>query len=164
MSSPARATPAPPHARTSTLPAGPAARDLWLGALLIAAAFLTYLPAINAAFIWNDSDYVTAPALRSLEGLWRIWFEIGATEQYYPLLHSAFWVQHKLWGDWATGYHVLNILLHAASAFVLALVLRRLAIERGAAWLAAFIFALHPVCVESVAWISEQKNTLSLLF
>ncbi len=131
---------------------------------LVVATFLTYLPAMHGEFIWNDADYVTAPALRSSHGLWRIWFEVGATEQYYPLLHSAFWVQHKLWGDWATGYHVSNILLHALSACVLAAVLRRLEIGLAARWLAAFIFALHPVYVESVAWISEQKNTLSLLF
>lgn len=124
--------------------------------------FLTYGPAISAEFIWNDSDYVTAPHLRSLAGLGRIWFEVGATEQYYPLLHSSFWLQHRLWGDAPTGYHVLNILLHATAACFLVAVLRRLAIP--GAWLAGFVFALHPVYVESVAWISEQKNTLSLVF
>ena len=136
------------------------ARSLLVSAGLIAATFLAYLPAVNAEFIWNDSDYVTAPALRSLAGLWRIWFEVGATEQYYPFLHSAFWVQHRFWGDHPTGYHVVNILLHAGSASLLLVILRRLAIP--GAVLAAFLFALHPVYVESVAWISEQKNTLSL--
>jgi tetratricopeptide (TPR) repeat protein len=135
-------------------------RTLLVSAGLLAATFLAYLPAVNADFIWNDSDYVTAPALRSTAGLGRIWFEVGATEQYYPFLHSAFWVQHRLWGDHPAGYHVVNILLHAGSAILLLLILRRLAIP-GAA-LAAFVFALHPVYVESVAWISEQKNTLSL--
>jgi tetratricopeptide (TPR) repeat protein len=133
-----------------------------LFAALLATTLLAYAPAIRADFIWNDSDYVTAPALRSLHGLWRIWGELGATEQYYPILHSAFWVEHKLWGDSTTGYHLVNILLHATSACLLAAVLRRLLIS--GAWLAAFIFALHPVYVESVAWISEQKNTLSLVF
>ena len=136
------------------------ARSLLVSAGLIAATFLAYLPAVNAEFIWNDSDYVTAPALRSLAGLWRIWFEVGATEQYYPFLHSAFWVQPRFWGDHPTGSHVVNILLHAGSASLLLVILRRLAIP--GAVLAAFLFALHPVYVESVAWISEQKNTLSL--
>lgn len=140
------------------------ARELWLGVALIAATFLAYIPAIPGEFIWNDADYVTAPALRSAHGLWRIWFEVGATEQYYPLLHSAFWVQHKLWGDWATGYHLITIFWHALSACLLAAVLRRLEIAPAARWLAAGIVALHPVYVESVAWISEQKNTLSLVF
>ena len=83
---------------------------------------LAYLPALQAGFIWNDSEYVTAPELRSVEGFWRIWFEMGATEQYYPFLHSAFWLEHKLWGDSAAGYHLLNILLHAISACLLAAV------------------------------------------
>jgi tetratricopeptide (TPR) repeat protein len=131
-------------------------------ALIVLATFAAYAPVFRAGFIWNDSDYVTAPALRSLSGLWRIWFEIGATEQYYPLLHSAFWVEHRLWGDAPLGYHLLNVALHACSAALIFSVLRRLAIP--GAWLASFVFALHPVCVESVAWVSEQKNTLSTVF
>ncbi len=134
----------------------------WIGFALFVVTLVAYAPAITAEFIWNDSDYVTAPELRSLSGLWRIWFEVGATEQYYPLLHSAFWVQHQLWGDAPTGYHLVNIFLHATAACLLVATVRRLAIP--GAWLAGFIFALHPVHVESVAWISEQKNTLSLVF
>ncbi len=140
----------------------PAGRDLGLGLLLLASVVVTYLPALGGGFIWNDLDYVTAPELRDGMGLARIWFELGATEQYYPLLHSAFWVQHRLWGDAPSGYHLATVLQHAASAWLLTGLLRRLAIP--GAWLAAFLFALHPVMVESVAWISEQKNTLSLLF
>ncbi len=130
-----------------------------LCAAIFGVTLAAYFPALSAGYVWNDVDYVTRPDLRSLHGLWRIWSEPGATEQYYPLLHSAFWVEHHLWGDAALGYHLGNILLHATSACLLAFALRRLAV-RGA-WLAGFIFALHPVCVESVAWISEQKNTLS---
>jgi tetratricopeptide (TPR) repeat protein len=133
-----------------------------MGLLLLAATLLTYWPALQGGFIWNDRDYVTAPALRSIEGFWRIWFELGATEQYYPLLHSAFWLEHRLWGDQPFGYHLVNVLQHVTAACLLVFVLRRLAIP--GPWLAAFLFALHPVMVESVAWISEQKNTLSLVF
>jgi hypothetical protein len=157
--------------------------------LVVGATIVAYLPAMKAGFIWNDSDYVTSPGLRSVDGLARIWFEVGATEQYYPLLHSAFWLQHRLWGDAAIGYHLVNILLHATSACLLALILRRLLDDgaspstslrafdsgspaagrerrryAGVEWLAAAFFALHPVHVASVAWISEQKNTLSLVF
>jgi protein O-mannosyl-transferase len=143
-----------------------AAGGAWLefgrAVALVVATLLVYAPAWRAAFIWNDADYVTAPALRSTAGLGRIWFELGATEQYYPLLHSAFWLEHRCWGDSPLGYHLLNIALHALSACLLAAVLRRLRVP--GAWLAAAIFALHPVYVESVAWISEQKNTLSLVF
>lgn len=136
-------------------------QSLLVVAGLFAVTLLAYRPAISAGFVWNDRDYVTAPELRTAAGLARIWFEVGATEQYYPLLHSAFWVQHRLWGDDPRGYHVLNILMHAGGAALLFFVLGRLALP--GAGLAAFLFAVHPVGVESVAWISEQKNTLSLL-
>jgi tetratricopeptide (TPR) repeat protein len=150
-------------------------RGVGPAALVFIATVAAYLSSVTGAFIWNDSDYVTAPSLRSLAGLGRIWTEIGATQQYYPLLHSAFWLEHALWGDHPLGYHVFTIVLHAAAAVLFARVLRRLLNGAscfepgsipypGAEWLAALIFALHPVHAESVAWISEQKNTLSLAF
>ena len=143
--------------------ASPALRRMLAGMVLIVlATFAAYAPALRAGFIWNDSDYVTAPALRSWSGLGRIWFKLGATQQYYPFLHSAFWVEHQLWGDAPLGYHLLSVALHATSAILLLVLLRRLAVP-GAAF-AALVFALHPVCVESVAWVSEQKNTLSTVF
>ncbi len=126
------------------------------------AVLLAYQPAWRGEFLWDDDAHVTKPELRSWYGLYRIWFELGATQQYYPLLHSAFWVEHNLWGDATLGYHLVNILLHAAAAVLVALVLRRLSVP--GAYLAAALFALHPVHVESVAWITEQKNTLSAVF
>lgn len=129
---------------------------------LVAAVWLVYLPVWRAGFIWDDDAHLTAPGLRSLSGLGRIWTEPDVTQQYYPLLHSLFWVEHRLWGDNATGYHLANLALHALAAVLAGLLLRRLAIP--GAWLAAALFALHPVHVESVAWISEQKNTLSAVF
>jgi tetratricopeptide (TPR) repeat protein len=132
---------------------------LWTCAAIFLATAAAYVPAIRGGFIWDDDAHVTRPALRSLHGLWRIWFEVGATQQYYPILHSAFWLEHWLWGDSALGYHLLNVLLHATAACLFVAVLRRLAVP--GAWVAGLVFALHPVCVESVAWISEQKNTLS---
>lgn len=135
--------------------------DYVAATLLCLAVLAAYLPALGSGFIWNDADYVTHPALRSWSGLVRIWTEFGATEQYYPLLHSTFWLQHRLWGDSPLGYHLVNVLAHAGGAVLFASVLRQL--RAPGAWLAAALFALHPVHVESVAWISEQKNTLSLL-
>ena len=130
--------------------------------MLVGAALVAYFPAITGDFLWDDDAHVTRPDLRSLQGLWRIWSDLEATQQYYPLLHSAFWLEHGLWGNAAVGYHLVNILLHGGSAVLLLVILRRLEVP-GAA-LAAAIFALHPVHVESVAWITEQKNTLSLAF
>ncbi len=131
----------------------------WICALIFCATLLAYFPALRGGFIWDDAAHITRRDLQSLHGLERIWFDVGATQQYYPLLHSAFWLEHHLFGGSPLGYHLINVLLHAAAACLLGAALRRLAVP--GAWLAALLFALHPVCVESVAWIAEQKNTLS---
>jgi protein O-mannosyl-transferase len=140
----------------------PSTDFLWMAALIVGAVLMAYGPALDGRFLWDDDAHVTRPDLRSLSGLWRIWFDLRATQQYYPFLHSAFWLEQRLWGDAVVGYHLVNVVLHAASACLLLGVLRRLQIP--GAPLAAAIFALHPVHVESVAWITEQKNTLSLAF
>ena len=121
---------------------------------------LAYVPAIGGTFIWDDDSYVTRNmTLRTGEGLRRIWTELGASPQYYPLTLSTFWVEYHIWGLSAGGYHAVNVLLHAGSAVLLWLMLRRLGVK--GAWLAAAIFAVHPVHVESVEWITERKNVLS---
>ncbi len=137
-------------------------RDLLATAALFFATLLAYWPALEGGLLWDDAAHITRPELRSVHGLWRIWFELGATQQYYPLLHSAFWIEHRLWGGAVLGYHLTNVILHAASALLVVITVRRLSLP--GAWLAGFIFALHPVCVNSVAWISEQKSTLSAVF
>ncbi len=150
---PAASRPAPP------VPIDPTGRWLWL--LTFAVTLAAYAPTFSAGYVWDDPGHVTRADLRGLDGLWRIWFEPGATQQYYPLLHSAFWLEHRLWGDSPVGYHVINVLWHGLAACLFGALLRRLAVP--GAWLAALLFALHPVGVESVAWVSEQKNTLSLV-
>src|SRR5664280_1991610 len=152
-------------------------RSWGMAALVGGLVLACYWPALRGGLVWDDEAHVTRPDLRSCAGLGRIWFDMRATQQYYPVLHSAFWIEHRLWGDATLGYHLVNVLWHAAACCLLAVVLRRLwepeqaaspgtgrAIPAGTEWLAALIFAVHPVCVESVAWISEQKNTLSLVF
>ena len=129
---------------------------------LLLVTLVAYYPAWHGGLLWDDDAHITRVDLRSVEGLWRIWFDVGATQQYYPVTHSAFWVLHRLFGEATFGYHLVNISLHATSAFLFAVILRRLAVP--GAVLAAFIFALHPVHVESVAWITELKNTLSGVF
>ena len=121
---------------------------------------VAYYPALHGGFLWDDDGHICAEGLRSLHGLGRIWTDLGATQQYYPVLHSVFWLEYQCWGSAVGGYHWMNLLLHAGSACLLTAIVRRLALPGGI--LAGLIFALHPVCVESVAWISEQKNTLSM--
>jgi tetratricopeptide (TPR) repeat protein len=149
----------------------------WAAALaLVLVTLAAYSPVFRAGFIWDDDGHVTRPALRSLSGLGRIWTQLGATQQYYPVLHTAFWLEHRAWGDAPGPYHVANILAHSVAACLLALLVESLLAigstgafreagnRRLAAWGTAMLFALHPMGVESVAWISEQKNTLSAVF
>ena len=137
-------------------------RDLLLGCLLPAVTFLAYYPAWNGLPMWDDAGHLTKPWLRPLSGLLQIWFHPGAVFQYYPLFHSALWLMYHLWGSLPLGYHLSNILLHTAAALLLVVIMRRLRIPGG--WLAAFIFALHPIEVETAAWFSELKNTMSAVF
>src|SRR3989304_5117458 len=122
-------------------------------ALIVSVTVVSYLPAMQGKFLWDDDAHVTRPDLRSVEGLYHIWFEPDATQQNYPLLHSAFWLEHRLWGDAPLGYHLANVLLHSAAACLVLAVLGKLQLP--GALLAAVVFALHPVHVESVAWIPE---------
>lgn len=158
-----KTSPRPPAA--STAPRAELSSEIspaWFFCLLLGLCLALYFPALRGELLWDDAGHITRSDLRSLTGLGRIWFELGATQQYYPILHSAFWIEHRLWGDAPLGYHLINVLLHATAAFLFGGVSRRLKIP--GARFAALLFALHPVCVESVAWISEQKNTLSAVF
>lgn len=120
----------------------------------------SYWPVVEAGFVWDDDAYVHEnPNLRSLEGLRRIWLEPTTSPQYYPVVFTSFWIEYHLWGVQPLGYHVVNVLLHAANAILLWGFLSRLKLP--GAFLAAAIFAIHPVQVESVAWVTERKNVLS---
>jgi tetratricopeptide (TPR) repeat protein len=132
----------------------------WQGGLIVLLVFLAYLPALHGGFVWDDDTHIsTNETLRSWQGLREIWFQPGATCQYYPLSFTLFWLGYQLWGLNPLGYHLLNVTLHSLVAVLLWQILQRLKV-RGA-WLAGMIFALHPVCVMSVAWMTELKNTLS---
>jgi tetratricopeptide (TPR) repeat protein len=136
---------------------------VWLGLLLAMITLAAYLPALRGGFIWDDDAYVTQNVmLTAPDGLSRIWFSAHRQSQYFPLTYTTLRFEHALWGLNPHGYHAVNVLLHAANALLLWQLLRRLAVP--GAWLAAAIFALHPVQVESVAWITELKNVQSALF
>jgi len=137
---------------------------LLAGALaIITACFAAYIPAMKAGFIWDDDYYVTNnPLLTAPGGLYRIWTSRAVTSQYFPLTYTTFWFEYRLWGFNPVGYHVVNVVIHIINSLLLWLVLRRLSVP--GAWFASAVFALHPVQVESVAWVTERKNLLMLLF
>ena len=138
-------------------------RDWLLGLGLVLAIVFAYQQAWHAGYIWDDDFYLTGNRLLTApDGLRRIWFSLDSPSQYFPLVYTTFRIEHALWGLNPTGYHLVNILLHAANALLLWRLLRRLRVP--GAWLAAAFFALHPVQVESVAWITERKNVLMGFF
>jgi Tfp pilus assembly protein PilF len=125
--------------------------------------FIAYAPAMRAGFIWDDDKYVTEnPMLTAPDGLRQIWFSAHTQSQYFPLVYTTFRFERALWGLNPAGYHLVNILLHGLNAALVWVLLRRLKIP--GAWLAAAVFALHPVQVESVAWVAELKNLESWFF
>lgn len=130
---------------------------------IVLLTLLAYSPVFAAQYIWDDAQWVfLPPSLQTLSGLKRVWLEPGVNPQYYPITFSMFWLECRLWADQLIWYHVLNVVLHGFSGVVLWTVLRRLRVT--GAWVAACIWALHPVQVESVAWIVELKTILSGLF
>src|SRR4051812_6231627 len=134
-------------------------REEWLwGVLLIAATIMVYLPALTGGFVWDDEVSLTGnPLIKSPHGLIDIWFS-RKTFDYFPLTLSSFWLEWRAFGLHPFGYHAVNLILHLASALILWRLLRYLKIP--GAYVAAFLFAVHPLCVASAGWIAERKNTL----
>ncbi len=131
---------------------------------LIALVFAAYWPLLHAGFFWDAALWVQKNHyLRHWSGLGSIWRGVSGTgDEYYPLTYTAFWLQYHLWGATARDYHFANLALQATNSILLWRILKRLGLK--SAWLVAAIFAIHPVQVETVGWILEQKNLLSGLF
>ena len=131
-------------------------------ALIIAVGFWVYGPALHGEWLWDDDWYVTdQPLLRHADGLWKFWFQPGSWVEYYPVEETLLWIEWHLFGNDTFGYHLVTVALHLANALLVWRLLGKLGLRL--AWIGALIFAVHPVAVDSVAWIVETKNTLSLL-
>ena len=132
--------------------------------LLVGVTLAIYWPALHGGFVWDDDSWTTKieNLLYDTSGLRAIWFHPAALQQYYPVSATTFWLDYHLWKWWTTPYHVENVLLHALAALLFWKLLLQLRVP--GAWLAGAIFAVHPVMVQSVAWITERKNVLSLVF
>jgi protein O-mannosyl-transferase len=131
--------------------------------LLFLVCVVVYFPFFQNGFIWDDDKYLTDnPYLNNLDGLKQLWFDFRAMPQYYPLVFTSFWVENQIWGLNPFGYHVDNVIIHCLNAIILWRILTFLNIK--GSWLAAAIFLIHPIQVESVAWVTERKNLLSGFF
>jgi hypothetical protein len=130
--------------------------------LIVFLCLLIYVPSLKNGFIWDDDDYVFKnPWIKNPEGLKVIWFT-HETPQYYPLVFTTFWLEYKLWGLNPVGYHTVNLILHILNALLVFWL--ALKIYPRLAFIAALLFAIHPIQVETVSWITERKNLLSLFF
>ena len=125
-----------------------------------------YLPAMLwGGFVWDDSIFTDAKPVQDVSGLWQIWFSPSAIEgegHYWPVVYTTFWLEHKLWSFAPRGYHIVSVLLHLVNTLLLWHLVRRLSVP--GAWIVAAVFAVHPLHVESVAWVIERKDVLSGLF
>ena len=126
---------------------------------------VSYYPSLGAGFVWDDFVFTEAPVIHAASGIWNIWFspaDIRQEAHYWPIVYTTFWLEHKLWGLDPLGYHAVNLVLHLVNSLLVWRLMGRLAVP--GAWLIAAVFAVHPVHVESVAWIIERKDLLSGLF
>jgi len=142
------------------------ANSVVVGSLLIAGAtIIAYVPALKAQYVWDDTALTANPLMHITGGLWYLWAHPSANtteEHFWPIVYSTFWIENRIWGLAPLGYHLINILFHAVNSILLWRLLRHLA--NPGAWLAGALFALHPLHVESVAWVIERKDLLSTFF
>ena len=141
--------------------------DSRIGYVLLAALVAAcFYPAIYAGFVWDDVVLQKALPLQTPGGLWQIWFAPRSLTDfeghYWPLLYTLFWLENRLWGVAPLGYHLVNLVIHAAVCMMVWCTFRRL--EVPGAWFAAAVFAVHPVHVESVVWVIGRKDMLATLF
>ena len=154
------------HFESSIKALGTLLQRHWSGTLTLGLlAAISYFPALNAGFVWDDLIFmVDEPAIQQWSGISQIWLSPTDLDEqhYWPVVYSSFWLEHKLWGMEPTGYHAVNIFLHFVNCLLIWLLMLRLQVT--GAWAIAAVFAVHPVHVESVAWVIARKDLLSALF
>ena len=139
-------------------------RRHWRGALALGLLVgISYFPALDAGFVWDDKIFIDEPVIQQWSGIWNIWLSPHEIREghYWPVVYSSFWLEHKLWGIEPVGYHAVNLVLHLANCLLVWILMARLNVK--GAWAVAAVFAVHPLHVDSVAWIIERKDLLSAL-
>ncbi len=153
-----------PQASADARPRLDSVRQVVLPALvLVVITVAAFAPVVKAGYLWDDDLYITGnPHLKDAAGLVDMWFRFGSTTMYVPAVFTTLWVEYQLWGLNPLGDHLVDLAFQVACVLLLWAVLRGLGV-RGA-WLAAALFGVHPVMVESVAWVVELKNVQSAFF
>ena len=157
--------PFPGYPRASINAVGTLLLRHWRGILCLSLLVaISYSPTLDAEFIWDDSIFVDEPLIQQWSGIWSIWLSPRDIREghYWPVVYSSFWLEEKLWGFEPAGYHAVNVLLHLANCLLVWILMVRLNVT--GAWAVAAVFAVHPLHVDSVAWIIERKDLLSALF
>jgi tetratricopeptide (TPR) repeat protein len=145
-----------------SVPLEPNLNALAGAAIIIMVAFLAYLPSINGGFVLDDESLLANNLfIRASDGPYRLWCTTESPD-YWPATNISFWLEWRLWETKSSGYHVTNLIFHVIEALLIWIILRKLSVP--GAFLAAMIFTLHPVNVESAAWIAQRKNLMSMLF
>jgi hypothetical protein len=131
-----------------------------LGLVIVAAATWIYFPILHGGWLMDDNAYVTQnPGLRDPAGLLNIWLAPGSFVEYYPIEESVLWIIWQFSHNDSFAYHVVTLICHIIGSLLVWRFFTKLNLKY--AWLGGLIFAIHPVQVESVAWVAELKNTLS---
>lgn len=135
-----------------------------LGLVLATVPVVVYFPCLKGPFVWDDSLWTIQAEwiMSSFAGLLQIWTVPTSLQQYFPVTATSFWIDHHLWGYNTFPYHLENVMLHSISCLLFWRLLTKLEVK--GAWFAATLLAIHPISVESVAWITERKNVLCLPF
>jgi Tfp pilus assembly protein PilF len=145
-----------------TAPDGRSWRRVSLIVLLVAAALTANLPALPGAFVWDDEVAIAKnPLVTGAASLPYIWFSADQPD-YWPVSYSTLWLEWRIWGAFPPAYRLVNMLCHALNVVLLYWLLSRL--DVAAAWLAALIFAIHPVTIEAIDWIIQCKTLLATGF